>query len=115
MGHADSVYQFNQTGIGYVPRAKHAVNDSEDDARQSPQSGGFTSPLTYMDTILAHTNADFQTTSIDRLRYFRATPLALAGRSAPQQVDSLVGAHCVRPAFLGAQTLAGLRVSAYFR
>ena len=30
----------------YVPRAKHAVNDSGDDARQSPKSGGFTSPLT---------------------------------------------------------------------
>jgi hypothetical protein len=44
--HADSVDQFNQTEVGYVPRAKHAVNDSGDAARQSPNSGGFTSPLT---------------------------------------------------------------------
>ena len=44
--HADSVDQFNNTEVGYVPRAKHAVNDSGDAARQSPNSGGFTSPLT---------------------------------------------------------------------
>ena len=45
-GHADSVDQLNQTEIRYVPRAKHAVNDSGDAARQSPESGGFRSPLT---------------------------------------------------------------------
>ena len=44
--HADSVDQFNQTEIGYVPRAKHAVNDSGVEARQSPESGGFRPPST---------------------------------------------------------------------
>jgi hypothetical protein len=46
---ADSGGPLNQTAVRYVPRANDAVNDSGDAARQSPNSGGYATPLTGTD------------------------------------------------------------------